>query len=99
VQQPTFYKGWSYFSQHPIPAGVASSSQFDEKIMGQQVMKQNSLNPIVDPLMPTGDPVLSRQQQAACGRGPIMPARSLINERVGGTDSSLATSPWPFLVS
>jgi hypothetical protein len=92
VQQPTLYKQWSYFSQHPIPAGVASiSSQFDENVIGQQV------NPIVDPLMSTDDPILPKQ--LTCGRGPIMPARSLISERVGGTDSSLATNPWPFLVS
>jgi hypothetical protein len=102
IQQPTFHKGWSYFFEHPIPEKVPSSNaqfhvQAEEKLSGQQVVKQSAI-PIVDPIVKPIDPVLPPKQM--CGRGPVMPARSLNTDiKVGGTGALSATSPWPFLVS
>ncbi len=111
---PTFHKGWSYFLEHLIPAsGVPhENSAIGQRVMKQNsipifgplVPNDGPVNPSTRatenpstqaPELPSSTPFPS----LICGRGPPMPARSLISERVGGTDSSLATTPWPFLVS
>jgi hypothetical protein len=97
VQQPTSHKGWSYFFEHQIPAKIPSNKEFnvqaEENLSGKQVIKQ-SVIPIVDP-------IVRQQPTSQCGRGPsAMPARSLSSDiKVGGTGITIASSPWPFLVS
>jgi hypothetical protein len=99
MQQPTSHKGWSYFFEHPIPAKVPSNKEFDvqteENLSGKQVIKQSDI-PIVDPIVRQLPP----PPGLTCGRGPIMPARSLSTDiKVGGAGVTVASRPWPFLVS
>jgi hypothetical protein len=104
--QPTLYNGWAYFFQHLIPAEIPSRTQFhvpvEEENFNQQQVKQSAI-PIIGPLVPNFDRdrnmnVTVPKQMSV--QDPItIPARRLISERIGGTGSSLATGPWPFLVS
>ncbi len=91
MQQPKLYKGWSYFFQHLIPAGLLSNTQFQAEkgnLNEEKVIKQSSS--IVGPGI---------QLQPAGPIGPTMPLGVLLNERVGGAGATTATSPWRFLVS
>ena len=106
MQQPTSYKEWSYFFEHPIHEGVPSNTQLDvqaeDNLSGQQVIKQTAFTSIVGLLVPNGGPAeisaTPAPSPSGCGYGPTLP-RSLISERTGGSGVTTATSPWPFLVN
>ncbi len=98
-----------------VPSNKEFNVQAEENLSGQQVIKQNAigpapvtLSPVVDPIIPepapikppldaSGCPIVSPK----CGRGPLsMPARSLSTDiKVSGAGVTVASRPWPFLVS